>query len=243
MMNTTKYFSVAIRVAFAVLTFPFLLSSATASTADSGPAEQECPYSLAALGIIDLKYNPAYLTLADIDGENSLFISSFYNVAISNIHTGMSMGPPIAIPFERDLVARIAGIDGLVEQQDPQEFFSAAEPEELTDIFLAGPPKTVYPNDAILAPEGVFPFQAIVIPQGFLIGAPVPGRLTAINMDDPARTEFIIHESEENPPFSWMNPWDPDNMPRFYHSVLFYDVDNDGWLWPPCGSQFLSTPW
>jgi hypothetical protein len=107
------------------------------------------------------------------------------------------------------------------------------EPEELTDLFLAGPPKTVYPNDAtILAPEGVFPSQAIVIPQGFLIGAPVlpGGRLTAINMDYPARTEYIIHESEENPPFSWMNPWDPDNMPRFYHSVLFYDLGNDGWL-------------
>jgi hypothetical protein len=65
MMNITKYFSVAIRVAFAVLTFPFLvLSSVTASTADSGPAEQERPYSLAALGIIDLKYNPPSLSHA-----------------------------------------------------------------------------------------------------------------------------------------------------------------------------------
>jgi hypothetical protein len=97
--------------------------------------------------------------------------------------------------------------------------------EELTDIF-SFPPQTVWPNEAIPVPLGVFPFEAILIPQGFLSAAP-PGRLTAINLNDPARTEYVISESTQQPGGP-TDPLDPENMPRAYHNAVFYDMDGDG---------------
>ena len=170
-------------------------------------------------GVLGLNFNPAFLNVDDYDNGNEktqgLTISSFYNV--NNVMTPW-------LPFERDLVARINDLDTV----DFANFDAATDVEPLTDTIPMGPPKTVWPNEAVRAPDGVFPFEALVIPQGFM-SAGFPGRLTAINLDDPMKSEFLIHQSYQSTDGQDMqNLYDPENSPRFYHRVLFMDMDNDG---------------
>jgi hypothetical protein len=171
-----------------------------------------CP-TIEQLGVIELPFNPAFLAAGETDSEDadSLFVMSFFNVAISQMP-----GPPFVI-LERDLVARITNLVDEIEEED--FMFSVPPVEELTDL-LPGQPQTVWPNEAIPAPRGVFSFEAILIAQGFLSAA-FPGRLTAINLNDPARTEYIISESTQQPGgFNPTDPLDPENTPRFYQRCL-----------------------
>lgn len=173
-------------------------------------------------GVLSLDFNPGFLHVDRYDtgygtcSEDGLTISSFFNVA-----RNPNPGPPY-IPFERDLVARIEGLGSL----DIADFDPATDVEELTDLAPMGAPATVWPNEAVRAPDGVFPFEALVIPQGFH-PAPFPGRLTAIDLDDPLRTEYVIHQSTQSQS-GFTFPGDPTNSPRFYHRVLFLDMDGDG---------------
>ena len=158
--------------------------------------------------VIDLPFNAAF---TEIDGSD-LFVTSFFNV---EVNTGP--GPPFNV-LERDLVAKI-DISGI-------ESGTFVGPEELTDLGqLFGPPKTVWPNEAIPVPSGIFPFNALLIPQGFH-PAPFPGRLSVINLDDPSRQEYIIDQSTQTGGFT--GPFNPANSPEYYHNAVFYDMDNDG---------------
>jgi hypothetical protein len=178
-----------------------------------------CSPNATHLGTIHLDFNPAYLRLQDFaDGAGlSLYVTSFFNAAIHPwpFFLFNQLFGPRATYFERDLVARIANIVSVVETSA----YDTATVEELTDIHplhgLFGPiEKTRWPNDAIKVPDGVFPFPALLIPQGFL-AEPRVGRITAINMDDPNRKEYLV--SQSNAVF-----------PRFYHGVVFHDVNGDG---------------
>lgn len=179
-------------------------------TAAPGP---RCPV-VEPLGIMQLPFHPAFLAAEDIEGEPSLFVTSFFNVAFNP-----GPGPPF-FPFERDLVARINDIEELEENPSG---YATVVPEVLTGQGI------VWPNEATKAPDGVFPFEAIVIAQGFH-PAPLPGRLTAINMNDSANnfTEYVIHQSTQTAA-GYTGPFDPNNMPRYYHDAVFHDMDNDGY--------------
>ena len=86
--------------------------------------------------------------------------------------------------------------------------------------------KTVWPNDLESIPNGILPFKGLLVPQGFL-SAGAPGQLSIINLDDPNRMEYIIHQSMMNTAFP---PGHPNNLPRSYHHTLFHDMDDDGLL-------------
>lgn len=192
------------------------LEAPGAAAAPSGPA---CP-KVQARGVLHLDFNPAFVHVDRYDSGlgdpvDGLTISSFFNVARN------PAGFPPVLYFERDLVARIPGVPTL----DPASFDPATDLEILTDLG-PGAPKTVWPNDAVRAPDGVFPFEALVVPQGFHT-APAPGRLTAIDLDDPMRTEYVIDQSTQSPS-GFTFPGAPNNSPRFYHRALFLDMDGDG---------------
>jgi len=169
-----------------------------------------------------LDFNPGFVHVdhyndATFGKADGLTVSSFFNAYLRPGQT-----PPFGF-FQRDLVARIPAIDHL----GCGGFDAATDVEILTDL-APGMPKTVWPNDAERAPDGMFPFEALVIPQGFFT-AGFPGRLTAINLDDPARTEYVIDQSTQSPG-GFTFPGDPANTPRFYHRALFMDMDADGLL-------------
>lgn len=168
-------------------------------------------------GALHLDFNPAFLHVDAYDSptgkKDGLTVSSFFNAYVVPGGT-----PPLGF-FERDQVARIEDLSSLcVNGFDP-----ATDLEVLTDL-SPGMPKTVWPNEASRAPDDVFPFEAVVIPQGFH-PAPFAGRLTAVNLDDPARTEYVIHQSTLD--YS-LPPQSPGNAPRFYHAVEYFDMDGDG---------------
>ena len=167
-------------------------------------------------GILGLEFQPGFLHVDDYAEGEGLTITSFFNAYV--IPGG---NPPFGY-FERDLVARIGDLDAI----DYDNFDPTTEVEVLSDL-LPGMPEMVWPNEAVRAPDGVFPFEAVVVPQGFLATF-APGRLTAINLDDPARTEYIIHQSTQDYATGFTFPGDPANSPRFYHRVLFMDMDGDG---------------
>ncbi|MCG8418090.1 MAG: hypothetical protein MJE77_09135 [Proteobacteria bacterium] len=188
------------------------------SFAASGSAY--CP-QLYQKGVLGLDFNPAYLHVDAYDDgsgrrRDGLTITSFYNAFVVP-----GQNPPIDF-FERDLVARISNLDSI----DFDRFDAEGDVEELTDL-APGLPKTVWPNEVVRAPDGVFPFEAVVLPQGFH-PALLQGRLTAINLDDPQRTEYVIHQSTQDYSTGFTFPGDPNNSPRFYHRVLFLDMDGDG---------------
>ena len=172
------------------------------------------------LGTISLEFTAAFLRLEDFndDAGLALYVTSFYNVALDRDNWWSWLFGPSRVQLERDLVARIPNIDQIVDTGT----YAAASVQELTDLFpqtcwffWTCPPKTDWPNDAIKAPDDVFPFPALLMPQGFL-AEQTPGRLTAINMDDNDRfTEYIIDQST-------------CLAPRYYHEVIFYDVNDDG---------------
>ncbi|MEM9488068.1 MAG: hypothetical protein AAGC55_02925 [Myxococcota bacterium] len=192
---------------------------------DSASASGDyCPF-IVRKGIMSLDFNPGFLHVDSYRDASSstgearregLTISSFFNAFV--VPGG---NPPVGF-FERDLVARIPDIGRV----DLYGFDPATDVEELTDL-APGQPKMVWPNEAVRAPDGVFPFEAVVIPQGFL-PTPFPGRLTAIDLDDPMRTEYVIHQSTQDFGSGYTFPGDPNNSPRFYHRVLFIDMDGDG---------------
>lgn len=158
--------------------------------------------------VIELPFTAAF---TEIDGDD-LFVTSFFNVEVND-----GPGPPFNI-LERDLVAQVDisdienGVTGPVQ--------------ELTDLVPAGPPKTVWPNEAIVVPEGIFPFKALLVAQGFHPAA-FPGRLTVLNLDSPVYEEYVIHQSTQTGSFT--GPLDPENQPEFYHNAVFFDMNNDGW--------------
>ena len=116
--------------------------------------------------------------------------------------------------YERDLVARIPWAD----EHYNDNFDAATDLEILTDIGAAvGTSKTVWPNGSKRAPSDLVPFEALIVPQGFL-RTPMPGRLSLINLSDPQKTEYIVHETGLN-----------GTMPAFYHDVVVFDVDQDGY--------------
>ena len=188
--------------------------------------DSTCP-TIETIGMIDVPFNPAFLSINEIGNpkEESLFITSFFN----------SFGG-------RDLVAYIPNIGGRSVDDDEEEddnedrddsssnsnwIDTLDDPIVITDVIDPETPETVWPNDAIRAPDGMFPFEdAIVLPQGFHV-ASSPGRLVAIDVNSPDKTEYVIHQSQEIGIFTFPN--DPNNSPRFYHHVVFYDVDKDGY--------------
>ncbi|MCK6370872.1 MAG: hypothetical protein L6Q83_05995 [Gammaproteobacteria bacterium] len=190
----------------------------------SGPvaAQNYCP-AVWKQGVLDLNFNPAF-TRIDTYGSPSgpsedLMVTSFFNVLKDP--TGMV----VTSYFERDLVARIRSLGTL----DPLTFDKDADVEELSDIGgppVIGPPNTMnWPNDAIRVPDGVVPFEAVAVPQGFHPAIP-PGRLSLINLDDPNRQEYIVHQSTGGPPGDSCD--NITSKPRFYHDMVFVDMDADG---------------
>ncbi|MCB1597520.1 MAG: VCBS repeat-containing protein [Gammaproteobacteria bacterium] len=190
-----------------------LLSAMPANAANYCPAVWK-------KGVLPLNFNPAFTHIDkfNVSGggqQDDLLVSSFYNV------TKDPTGTIVTSYFSRDLVARIPGLDTL----DVNAFDKDSDVEVLTD--LGGPPyKTVWPNHISRVPDGVVPFEAVVSPQGFLAAEP-PGRLSLINMDDPNRQEYIVHQSTAIAD----QPCDGTaaNKPRFYHDVQYADMDADGY--------------
>jgi hypothetical protein len=169
--------------------------------------------------VLPLNFNPAFTHIDKFNmpvggPQDGLLVSSFYNV------TKDPTGTTVTSTFSRDLVARIPGLDTL----DFNTFDKDTSVEVLTD--LGGPPyKTNWPNHISRVPDGVVPFEAVVSPQGFL-AAEAPGRLSLINLDDPNRQEYIVHQSTGLVDA----PCDDSaaNKPRFYHEVQYVDMDADG---------------
>jgi len=202
----------------------------TSQVAKAKPPDLQCPV-LEAQGVLDLDFNVAFCQVEEIDGVDSLLVTSFANV--QNLPPAGPGQPPTPVVLNKDLVAVIRDLDAL--EQDPS-LLETVVPEELTDLGVALPPEaeTEWPNDAIFAAAGELfeGFDAIVIPQGFFT-ASRPGRLTAVSLNDDDRTEFLIHQSTVE-------------QPRFYHQAVFYDVNQDGipdivtvrsgfWLFGPPG--------
>ena len=167
-------------------------------------------------GVLNLEFNPAFLSVDRFEsgrrarrrdkGHDGLVVSSFFNI-----------DPPINTP---DLVALVPNLGRL----NPERFNAEEDVVVVSDI---GPgASTVWPNEATRVPDGVLPFEAIVVPQGFHT-IPSQGRLTVINLDDPARTEYVVDQSTQGPQ-GFTFPLDPANSPRFYHRALFIDMDGDG---------------
>jgi hypothetical protein len=155
-------------------------------------------------GVIDLDFNPAYVTFADFGGEHDLLVSSFYNVALNKdtimgSSTNSTTQLPPFVPFEQDLVALISSLEDIPTNGQDVRILSKNTP-----IF--------WPNDIEAVPEGVFPFNALLVPQGWFL-APQPGRLSVLNID--TSEEYIIHQSTYD-------------SPRFYHRAIFIDMDQDG---------------
>jgi hypothetical protein len=196
-----------------------LAAATTVALAGSPAAADNCP-PLYDRGILGLDWQPAFVHVDRYDngwaGSDGLTISSFRNVFVRPGQT-----PPIGV-FENDLVARIPNIGWI----DDDWFDPEIHVDQLTGD-ADGTTTMVWPNEAVRAPDGVFPFEAVVIPQGFH-PAGGPGRLTAIDLDDPFRTEYVIHQSTQDFATGFTYPGDPNNSPRFYHRVLFIDMDGDG---------------
>jgi len=172
-------------------------------------------------GVLSLGFNPTQIKTGDVAGRKSLFIPSYFNVEkdpVSKVFTGTYR--------DRDKVGLIADIRNV----DFDAFDPINDIEILTDLNLGRTStrfgRTVWPNGATVVAEDVVPFTAVMLPQGFL-NAKQPGRLSIINLDDENKTEYLIHQSKQNGGFT--KPLDPDNSPRWYHEVRYYDVDKDGY--------------
>jgi len=169
-------------------------------------------------GVLELDINPAFLNkdkynADDGNKQEGLTISSFFHHTFS-YNPGTGTYVPDYPPFAPDQVGRIRKILDI----DPDDFDFKTDYEKLTG------PKTTWPNDARRIPEGMLPFEGVIIPQGFF-PIPTAGRLTIINLDDPDLTEYIVHEDsiDLDPPVLE----GPNDMPKFYHKVLFHDMDGD----------------
>jgi len=182
-------------------------------------------------GVFNLDFNPAFLHIDEFDADDGeiydgLIVTSFFNAIKDN--TGARIGY-----FERDLVARIEGIG----YRSPAWFKADRDVEVISDQDLASPVipraqgQTIWPNEAQRVPDGVLPFEAIVVPEGFHVTFE-PGRLTLIDLDDPNRQTYLIHQSLQEGDGRCKLPshskFDPLVQPRFYHIVKWFDMDNDG---------------
>lgn len=191
----------------------------TAAAADGG----WCPPLWRAGVLGSLEVNPAFTTIDTFDDgaggvRDDLVASSFFH-SIKD-----PSGVDVVGFFADDQVVRIRDIGAV----DPRSFDPATDVERLTDLG-GGPVRTVWPNSVARVPDGVVPFEAIVVPGGFHT-TPLPGRLTLLDLDDPARTEYIVDQSTRilGQPCSF--PRDPANAPRFYHQARWHDMDSDGLL-------------
>jgi hypothetical protein len=187
-----------------------LLAAGAVSTAH---AATFCP-TIYNKGTLALKFMPGFVHVDSYADGDGLSIASFLNAAKNT-----NPGPPF-IPFERDLVARIPALNSL----DYTRFDASKQVQVLSDpgaTISTG--KTVWPNEVEKLPAGMLGFNALLVPQGF-ISAAKPGRLTLINLDDAAKTEYLVHQSTQ----SSGSPTDPANSPRAYHKGLFIDMDGDG---------------
>jgi len=180
-----------------------------------------------------LNFNPTFTHIdkfkhTDGNSYDGIVISSFFN-SIKNANGLGTVGY-----FERDLVARITGIG----YRSPAWFNATRDTEILSDRDKVSPAKpsaydqTNWPNEAQKVPDGILPFEAIVVPEGFHPAIP-PGRMTIINLDDPARTTYIVDQSLQKPTGGACKlpnevGYDPLNKPRFYHLAKWFDMDGDG---------------
>ncbi len=170
-------------------------------------------------GVLNTPFNPAFLhvsTFRDEAGKprDALLMSSFFNVEKD------AAGIKVERFTERDLTAWIPDLDGV----DPANFDPRRELEVLTDRDREQP-LTVWPNETEKVPDGVLPFQAIVVPHGFLSDRR-PGRLTLVNVDDPARTEYVVAEAGTAEPVCANGQ--VQNERWYYHGAVFIDMDGDG---------------
>ncbi len=201
-----------------VVACSILLLSATATADDFCPEVYD-------QGVINTAFNPAFIDMDAPEhhtGELGLTVSSFVNFG--------------RFGREPDLAARIEGLQCLQldsSTQPPSFLGPFLQPPEFiaptpgVEIITDQAPKTTWPNEATLAPEGMFSFPAVVVPQGFHVPLANPGRLTIINLND--HSEYLVHQSTQGA-FGPTFPGDPNNSPRFYHRVLFQDMDGDGKL-------------
>ncbi len=173
-------------------------------------AANYCP-TIYSKGALPLKIMPGFVHVDSYAEGDGLSISSFLNAA-----RNPNPGPPY-IPFAPDQVARIPSLDTV----SSSTFDPLKQVQKLSD--LNGTANTVWPNEVEKLPVGMLRFNALLVPQGF-ISAAKPGRLTIINLDDAARTEYLVHQSTQ----SSGSPTDPANSPRAYHQGVFFDVDGDG---------------
>jgi len=202
------------------------------ASAPAAKASDFCPNVYNA-GVFNLNINPAFMHIDEMTHSNGqkydgLIITSFYNAIKDPSGEGRAVDY-----FERDLVARIQGIG----YRSPSWWNPTRDTEYLSDQDLANPVKpsapgqAVWPNEAQLVPDGILPFEGIVVPEGFHTSAE-PGRLTIINLDDPGRETYLVHQSTYIPgePCTLPNNpnHNPDVVPRFYHLVKWFDMDGDG---------------
>lgn len=187
--------------------------SATLFAALPVSAASYCP-TVYNKGALALKFMPGFVHVDSYTEGDGLSIASFLNAAKNT-----NPGPPY-IPFERDLVARIPALESL----DYTRFDASKQVQVLSDLAVSpANAKTVWPNEVEKLPAGMLKFNALLVPQGF-ISAAKPGRLSIINLDDAAKTEYLVHQSTQ----SQGSPTDPANSPRAYHKAVFIDMDGDG---------------
>jgi hypothetical protein len=196
-----------------------LLALTSTSSWVSADENQTC-HTLYKKAVLNLDFNPTQIFIGKVDGKDALFVPSFYNT-----EKGRGSNSRRVNYLDRDKVGIVRDI--LTTYKD---FDFKKDLEVISDLNLGrssvNPGKIIWPNGGAVAPSGVFPFQAVVVPQGFH-PARVPGRLTAINLDDPNKTEYVIHQSTQRRGPS-TGPNDPSNKPRFYHEIKFFDMDDDG---------------
>jgi hypothetical protein len=200
------------RIARALLISLGLVTVATAALAAARP---EACLRLFRKGMLTLPFNPAFLHVTEgPGGRPALLMSSFFNVERD------ATGEKVTRVFERDLAAWIPDLDGVdLAAFDPQR-----QLEVLTD--RAGPPyQEVWPNESDVVPPGVLPFNAVVVPGGFL-ATPKAGRFTLVNVDDPARPEYVVARAGTAKPDC--SGGVVRNEQWFYHQALFHDMDGDG---------------
>lgn len=182
-------------------------------------------------GKFRLNFQPAFTHInkmkhSDGNSYDGIIVTSFFNV-IRNANGTGNVGY-----FERDLVARITGIG----YRSPAWFNATRDTEilsdrdKLTPLKPSAPNQTVWPNEAQKVPDGVLPFEAIVVPEGFH-PASQPGRMTIINLDDPARTTYMVDQTLQvagacNPSSPTYNP---ATKPHFYHLAKWFDMDGDSY--------------
>ncbi len=204
------------------------LSTAFVMLPTIGSANDFCP-DIYDQGTFRLNVNPTFMSIDEFTNANGvkydgLVVSSFFNAIkdAAGTRTGY---------FERDQVQLIRGIGYRSEA-----WWNPNQAEVLTDLDLASPVlpsadgQSNWPNEAEKVPDGILAFEAIVSPEGFHTATP-PGRITIINMDDPNKQEYLVDQSLQDPSVQCRIQGDPLynplNEPRFYHKVVWWDMDGD----------------